>query len=110
MVAPAVAVKPPSKPTLRRYGWTAEEWWARWEEQGLVCAICQVAPRTGRVVTDHEHVRGWKKMPPEERKNYIRGLLCWTCNANIVRRGITIQKLENAATYLRIYRERRANA
>jgi hypothetical protein len=72
-----------------------------------VCAICEKIPSTGRFVTDHEHVRGWKDMPPEQRKRYVRGILCWFCNKTYVGRAITVPKAENVVTYLREYQQRR---
>lgn len=91
----------PSKTTLKKYGLSVEEWQAILDRQGGVCPICQKVPSTGRWVTDHFHVIGWKKMLPEQRKKYVRGVLCWVCNNRVLTRGITIQKLENAARYLR---------
>lgn len=91
----------PSKVTLRKYGLTLEEWVHMWDTQGGVCPIC-LRPMT-RPVVDHIHVKGWKKMPPDERKKYVRALLCWICNTRILTRGITPEKLDRAAAYLRRY-------
>lgn len=83
------------------YGLTKEEWLAIFKAQGYVCAICKQANK--KWVTDHEHVRGWKLLPPSERKKYVRGILCLWCNFRILRRGVTIPKLENALSYLKAY-------
>lgn len=61
------------------------------------------------MTTDHEHVRGWKRMLPAERRLYVRGILCVWCNYRIVRRGATRAKLANAVVYLDAY-ERRSKA
>ena len=53
---------------------------AEMQKQGGVCAICKRVPPSLRLNIDHEHVKGWKKMPPEQRKQYVRGLLCFQCN------------------------------
>jgi hypothetical protein len=37
-------------------------------------------PPSGRLCIDHQHVRGFKAMPPEEKRTWVRGLLCFTCN------------------------------
>ncbi len=100
-------VKIPSKPTLKKYGLSVEEWQAILDRQGGVCAVCKKEPPSGRLVTDHEHVKNWKKMPPEQRKLYVRGLLCWTDNHYTLGRAVTIAKLENGAQYLRDYAARR---
>ena len=93
----------PSDTTLKKYGLSKLEWQARLVWQRGVCAICKKLPKTGRLCIDHEHVKGWKKMPPEERKKYVRGLLCWVCNHYYCGRGITIDKAENLVRYLGDY-------
>ena len=100
-------VKDPSPATPRRYGLTLEEWRAILDIQGGVCAICKRVPPNGRLVVDHEHVRGWKKMPPEKRKLYVRGLICSWDNRQHLRRGMTAQKASAIMTYLRMFEERR---
>ena len=65
---------------LRNYGITIEEWEAKREEQGNVCFICKTLPGKGILCTDHIHVKGYDKLPKEEKKKYVRGLLCFLCN------------------------------
>jgi hypothetical protein len=91
----------PSEATLKKYGITREEWQLMYDAQGGACAICAKAPPSGRLNIDHEHAKGWKKMAPEQRKQYVRGLLCWTCNLYILGRGVTLARLENAVRYLK---------
>jgi hypothetical protein len=55
---------------------------------------------------DHEHRRGWKKMPPAKRAKCVRGLLCWFCNKYYMGRSITIEKVQNVVEYLKSYQER----
>jgi len=59
------------------------------------------------VVFDHEHTKGWKQMPPEERAEYVRGLTCWFDNHSYLGRGITIEKAQNVVAYLKRYAARR---
>lgn len=92
--------KMPTKQTLNRYGLTEEEWYELYFKYGGACHICKKVPN-GRLCVDHEHIRGWKKMPSSERKRYVRGLLCYVCNSRILTRGVTIEKLENAVAYLK---------
>lgn len=99
-------VRIPTPGTLRRYGLTADDWLAILKRQGGVCAVCRTVPTSGRLVTDHEHVKGWKKLPREERRRYVRGILCFFCNHNYVGRRITVFKAENVAEYLRRYAQR----
>jgi len=96
----AFNIKPPTTTTLKKYGLSLEEWWHILEDQKCVCPICEKEPSTGRFVIDHKHVRGWKKMEPEERKKYVRGITCWFCNRYLLIRGMSIQKAENIITYL----------
>jgi len=64
-------------------------------------------PKTRRLVIDHEHVRSWKSMKPEDRKQYVRGLLCWSCNHYRLARGATVENLRGAADFLEAYGLRR---
>ncbi len=34
-------------------------------------------------------------MPPEQRKLWVRALLCWTCNHYYMGRGIDIMRAQN---------------
>lgn len=102
----------PAKSTLKRYGLTEAEFDAILDRQGGVCPICGRVPgrskKTGRIrwATDHDHVRGWKDMPPEKRKHYVRGITCWVCNRWYLSRGITAEKAANIAKYLIDYANR----
>lgn len=97
----------PSQQTVRKYGWTTDAWLQQLNRQGWVCPICGKAPPTGKYVTDHEHVRGWVRMPDEQRRLYVRGLTCWTCNRYLLARGISVDVARNVATYLETYNARR---
>lgn len=103
----AVEIKTPSKATLKKYGLSAEEWWEILKSQNYICMICEKTPSTGRFVTDHEHVKGYKKLPPEVRKLYVRGILCHFCNHYYLARCINIKKSQNVTNYLTRYVERR---
>jgi hypothetical protein len=99
----------PSLATLKKYGLSLIEWEARRIWQKDACAICKKLPKTGRLCIDHEHVKGWKKMPPEQRVKYVRGLLCWVCNHYYCGRGITVGKAKNLVSYLEGYENAKAN-
>lgn len=90
----------PSKATLKKYGLTLGEWRDILTKQGGICPICEKEPSTGRFVVDHLHVKGWKKLPPEKRKTYVRGLTCWFCNRWYMSRNMTIEKARNIELYL----------
>lgn len=106
----AADVQQPTPATLARYGLNLAEWFAFIPElDGVrVCRICEQPPRTGRFVVDHQHVAGWKGMPPEARKLFVRGVICTTCNHFILTRYGTPRKHTNAAQYLKDYERRRA--
>lgn len=71
--------------------------------QGHLCYICGKLPPSRRLFIDHEHVKGWKRMAPAERKNFVRGLLCSTCNYRILHKHATLAKLTRAVKYLEEY-------
>lgn len=101
-------VRYPQPATLKKYGLSREDFAQMWFRQEGRCAICE-NPLTGRMNIDHEHVRGWKKMRPEKRKLYVRGVLCWTCNRLIVGRGVNQYRLGRAFQYLSEYHLRQVN-
>lgn len=94
----------PLPKTLVKYGLTPELWIELYEKQGGKCAICGLEPTTGRLVVDHQHgIRNYKDLPADEKRKYIRGLLCWSCNHLVVGRGVTLKRLKRAVTYLTNY-------
>lgn len=95
----------PHPSTLAKYGLLLEEWQVMYDKQAGACAVCG---RDGlRLVIDHEHAVGWKNMADEERKRYVRGLLCNACNHYIVTRYVDAKKLRKAAAYIEAYERRK---
>lgn len=101
-----IAIRYPSKTTLKKYGLTLMEWMKMLRRQGYVCAICKKVPSSGRFVTDHQHVRGFKKMLPEDKKRFVRGICCQHCNRYYLAKGITVEKAQNIVAYLQAYENR----
>jgi hypothetical protein len=97
----------PSAPTLAKYGLNEAEWRAMADAQGEACKVCKQKPTKGRLCIDHEHVKQWKKLLPEHRKLFVRGLLCFRCNTTFVGRGITVERSRNVTAYLEDYQSRR---
>ncbi|SRR5712692_5264824 len=64
------------------YGLTPEAWEELFQSQGGKCANPRCNNKEDLHV-DHLHVDGWKDMPPEERRKYVRGLLCGACNRSL---------------------------
>ena len=96
----------PTQGTLKRYGLAEKEWLGILKKQGGVCAVCKLFPQSGRFVVDHQHVPKWKKMPPEERRKYVRGILCFMCNGKCVNKHMTLEKAVEIVLYLTTYHER----
>lgn len=67
----------------KTYGITLNEYHEMWSSQGGLCRICKSLPPSGRLCVDHIHIKGYKKMGPEEKKTYVRGLLCFLCNTGL---------------------------
>ncbi len=103
--ATRLGIKPPGVATLRRYGLVADEWLELLANQGWVCPICERRPKTTN--TDHHHVAGWKAMPPEQRKRYVRGVLCAWCNHRVVHSRIDAGTAQRIADYIKNYEARR---
>lgn len=97
----------PSIKTLDKYGLSLVFWKLIAAAQGYVCAVCGLLPKSGRLCIDHEHVSGFKKLPPEKKRKYVRGLLCWNCNYRFAARGMTEKRARRLVSYLVRYAERR---
>lgn len=105
----------PTKGTLDRYGLTLEEWVGHlgltveeWQAGAPApCPVCKREPPSGRYVTDHEHVRGWKDKPKDERRLFVRGVVCTVCNHYILTRYGTPAKHRGAADYLERYENKK---
>jgi len=76
-----------------RFGIRNEDYERMLKEQGGKCAICGRSETGGRkwlsgritkFAVDHKHVEGYESMPPEEKKKYVRGLLCVSCNNRVL--------------------------
>lgn len=93
-------VRFPTAPTLKKYGMTETDFEAMWKSQGGLCAVCGKDLMSGMFNIDHAHVRGFKKMPPEERRRHVRGIVCWFDNRYTLMRGMTPARLRAAADYL----------
>jgi len=100
----------PAKVTLAKYGLTLAEWVAMYTSQKGLCAVCLKDPK--RLVIDHKHQPGWKHMAPKERKLYVRGLCCDSCNHYVLTRYADAAKHRQAAAYLDKFERRlkRANS
>lgn len=102
----------PAPSTLAKYGLSFDEWASLLEVDGSrgnkigVCGACRRHPKSHRLNVDHEHVRGWKRMRPEDRARYVRGLVCYMCNTHRLSRGATAEVLRGCADYLDRYRVR----
>ena len=96
----------PKSNTLKKYGLSEAEWRAMADEQGEACYVCRLKPMKGRLCIDHFHAPKWKKLPPEIRKAYTRGLLCFFCNTRYLGRGITVERAKNVVTYLERFEEK----
>lgn len=112
----------PAKAVLTRYGLTPALWAAILKRQRGHCPICKRALVSIRVteesdgeskvaiknnyVVDHEHRRGFRRLPASERAKYVRGILCRYCNKQFLPRGMTIDIASSVLEYLRQYKTR----
>jgi len=103
----------PSKATLKKYGLSEQEWIVLYNKHDGRCYICGVpfdgSDRGGKerlACVDHEHVNGFKKMSPEDKKKHLRGMLCYQCNRLVAQKSNTINKMYKAIEYLERYESR----
>jgi len=96
----------PTQKTLDKYGLTESDFQQMLKAQDYKCPICKKTPNPSkkdgkiRFVVDHYHAKGWKKMQPEQRKTFVRGLLCWYDNRYFLSKGITREKAKAVDEYL----------
>lgn len=95
-----------SKATLKKYGLSQEEWQALYYKFDGCCWICGRSLEGKLACVDHEHVKGFKKMSPEEKKKHLRGILCYQDNKLVVSRVVTPERLRKAAKYLEEHEKR----
>lgn len=67
------------------YGITLAEWEEMLLLQNNVCAMCKTMPNSGVLCVDHIHIAGYKKMEPQQKKKYVRALVCFLCNTSFGR-------------------------
>lgn len=86
----------------KTYGLTIDEW-KEMSKDG--CWIC--GRKEGRLNVDHRHVKNYKKLSPEKKKEETRGCLCFLCNVMIgklERRRCARWLLQRTVAYFHIYR------
>lgn len=90
------------------FGITEKEYQKIFKSQNGKCFICEFPPTVRRLAVDHIHVKGYAKLPTEEKKKYVRGLLCYTCNKGIgfllECKGNAKKNLNNVVGYFMTYK------
>lgn len=89
------------------YGLTLDEYNAMYNEQGGVCKICGGVSSDGTsLAVDHDHSVDfeWKFLSSQEKRKYIRGLLCRDCNTGVAMFKDDIDKINKAIKYLNEYK------
>lgn len=100
-------IQPPKPKTLARYGLHLADWALLLASQGGACAVCKRVPENRRLVIDHVHAPKWRKKPPEERRRYVRGLVCAHDNHRLLGRFVTLSKARAVVEYLERYEQRK---
>jgi hypothetical protein len=68
----------------RQYGLTSEDVARRWDYQGGLCPICWKQLTAKVWVIEHQHVKGFAKLPPGEKAKHFRGLVCGWDNHRVL--------------------------
>ena len=97
-------MKLPTSITLRKYGLSEEDYIELYNLGGGICPICKRP--LDKPVIDHIHTRNWKKMKPEKRKMFVRGIPCNYCNRRRLARGMTLEIARNIVDYLEQFEKR----
>lgn len=73
-------VKQRDKYLYKYYGISQRQFLMMLDAQKDCCATCLQHFGVKRINVDHEHIKGFKKFPPELKAIYVRGLCCYKCN------------------------------
>ena|SRR3990167_11071886 len=92
---------------MEKYGITEAERNMKIEVQDGRCWICNKKQKV--LCCDHRHVKGYAKLPPEEKKKELRGMVCFRCNRYLLGPAERYFKnpreaLKNALIYWRAYK------
>lgn len=122
-----VLATPPTKATLRKYGLDLADWREMCRRQFWTCPICCQPFSDRKLAIDHEHVKGFRArkrrkgkrkrngvradvrvrvMRPEERREFVRGILHAWCN-RFVRKWLTLPRARSIVAYLEAFEARR---
>ena len=85
---------------MHTYGITIEEWNDMYDKQLGLCACCGKKLKNPHI--DHEHLPGYSTMPPEQKRKYIRGLVCMPCNRFLICKN-NWQTIQDVYEYLERY-------
>ncbi len=86
-----------------RYGLTLDGFLDLVEAQNGQCAICSTtSPGRGHQFfsVDHEHVEGFRSLPPAQKLLHIRGLLCHRCNVGLGMVRDSVEVVRSLIRYL----------
>lgn len=99
----------PKATSLKRYSLTQEEWVEYVKQHNYVCPICLRLPKNKRLVTDHWHCPGFKKLPKnsKDRYNCWRGNICAKCNMTLLPTWMTLERARNIVKYLEAYEKKK---
>ena len=82
------------------YGIREHEFVSILEAQGGVCFITGKPKVNLNLNVDHQHIRGFKAMPPEQKRLYVRGVLHHQANRGLGYFSDNPEWLRRAALYL----------
>lgn len=100
-----VEIKEPLSQTLKKYGLQLNDWKEVITQQGYRCPICKRVLQSP--VIDHLHIRNWKKMKSEKRKQFVRGIPCNYCNRRRLAKGMNLEIARNIVEYLEQFEGRK---
>ena len=99
--------QPPTKGTLRKYGMTAADWLRIAQRQYYICPVCREPFGVRKLVIDHAHAHGFRKMKPIDKQRHVRGILHSFCN-RYVRGWLTLKRATAIVDYLQAHEARKA--
>jgi|WetSurSiteA1Bulk_404760.scaffolds.fasta_scaffold00089_5 hypothetical protein len=90
---------------IKLFGITIDEYYHMFDSQNGRCAVCgrPQSECSRAFAVDHIHIDGYEKFSIQEKRKYVRGLLCVSCNTALGKLQDDPEILQNAIDYLLSY-------
>lgn len=96
---------------MKIFGITVDEYYRMFDSQNGKCAVCgrPQSECSRAFAVDHIHMTGYENLSSTEKKKYVRGLLCISCNTALGKLQDNPEILQKGIEYLLYYNRKENN-